>query len=235
MNDASAAKGSTEVTIRPIRPEDEPLMVAFHHNLSDASVYLRYFQVQKLDSRIAHENLIRRCCVDYDREIALRRRPPQSPNVHPRNLGRRTPHEAVRPRRSRTRRPSRRPLPRLRPRTRTRRPPHPNRARRKNPHHRCPHPLRKRPHASSGPPLPLHLCPWQRPYLPHHHPHPRLTFHHRGARVTQATTPAHVATRLTPREEFRTELPKWEKRSPRVTSITNSSDLSHGPQSTPVS
>jgi acetyltransferase len=77
MPDASAASGpaatkaTTEVTIRPIRPEDEPLMVAFHHTLSDASVYLRYFQVQKLDSRIAHENLIRRCCVDYDREIAL--------------------------------------------------------------------------------------------------------------------------------------------------------------------
>jgi acetyltransferase len=68
---ASAASATTEVTIRPIRPEDEPLMVAFHHTLSDASVYLRYFQVQKLDSRIAHENLIRRCCVDYDREIAL--------------------------------------------------------------------------------------------------------------------------------------------------------------------
>jgi acetyltransferase len=64
-------KDASEVTIRPIRPEDEPLMVAFHHTLSDASVYLRYFQVQKLDSRISHENLIRRCCVDYDREIAL--------------------------------------------------------------------------------------------------------------------------------------------------------------------
>ncbi len=64
-------KDSSEVTIRPIRPEDEPLMVDFHLTLSDASVYLRYFQVQKLDSRIAHTNLIRRCCVDYDREIAL--------------------------------------------------------------------------------------------------------------------------------------------------------------------
>ncbi len=71
MPDASAANAATEVTIRPIRPEDEPLMVAFHSTLSDSSVYLRYFQVQKLDSRIAHENLIRRCCVDYDREIAL--------------------------------------------------------------------------------------------------------------------------------------------------------------------
>jgi acetyltransferase len=64
-------KDASEVTIRPIRPEDEPLMVDFHLTLSDASVYLRYFQVQKLDSRIAHTNLIRRCCVDYDREIAL--------------------------------------------------------------------------------------------------------------------------------------------------------------------
>jgi acetyltransferase len=64
-------KDGSEATIRPIRPEDEPLMVAFHSTLSDSSVYLRYFQVQKLDSRIAHERLIRKCCVDYDREIAL--------------------------------------------------------------------------------------------------------------------------------------------------------------------
>ena len=71
LKDCTAANAAAEVTIRPIRPEDEPLMVAFHQTLSDSSVYLRYFQVQKLDSRIAHENLIRRCCVDYDREIAL--------------------------------------------------------------------------------------------------------------------------------------------------------------------
>jgi len=64
-------KDSSEVTLRPIRPEDEPLLVAFHHTLSDSSVYLRYFQIQKLDSRVAHERLIRKCCVDYDREIAL--------------------------------------------------------------------------------------------------------------------------------------------------------------------
>ena len=71
MPDSSAVKDVSEVTIRPIRPEDEPLMVAFHGTLSDSSVYLRYFQVQKLDSRVAHERLIRKCCVDYDREIAL--------------------------------------------------------------------------------------------------------------------------------------------------------------------
>ena len=64
-------KDGSDVTIRPIRPEDEPLMVAFHETLSDSSVYLRYFHVHKLDSRVAHERLIRKCCVDYDREIAL--------------------------------------------------------------------------------------------------------------------------------------------------------------------
>jgi acetyltransferase len=67
----SKMQDGSEVTLRPIRPEDEPLMVAFHETLSDSSVYLRYFQVQKLDTRIAHERLIRKCCVDYDREIAL--------------------------------------------------------------------------------------------------------------------------------------------------------------------
>jgi len=46
-------------------------MVEFHRTLSDSAVYLRYFQVQKLDSRIDHERLIRRCCVDYDRQMAL--------------------------------------------------------------------------------------------------------------------------------------------------------------------
>ena len=33
----------TPVTIRPIRPEDEPLMVKFHGTLSEESVYHRYF------------------------------------------------------------------------------------------------------------------------------------------------------------------------------------------------
>jgi acetyltransferase len=64
-------KGGTDVTIRPIRPEDEPLMVKFHQQLSDRSVYLRYFQISALDQRIAHERLLRICFIDYDREMAL--------------------------------------------------------------------------------------------------------------------------------------------------------------------
>ena len=64
-------KNGTKVTIRPIRPEDEPIMVKFHETLSEESVYYRYFSQLKLDQRIAHERLTRMCFNDYDREIAL--------------------------------------------------------------------------------------------------------------------------------------------------------------------
>jgi acetyltransferase len=59
------------VTIRPIRPEDEPLMVRFHQALSDETVHARYFSLLKLDERTAHERLARVCFIDYDRVMAL--------------------------------------------------------------------------------------------------------------------------------------------------------------------
>ncbi|MGH9602162.1 MAG: bifunctional acetate--CoA ligase family protein/GNAT family N-acetyltransferase [Terriglobales bacterium] len=59
------------VTIRPIRPEDEPLMVWFHQTISERSVFLRYFQQLQLAQRVAHERLTRICFIDYDREMAL--------------------------------------------------------------------------------------------------------------------------------------------------------------------
>jgi RimJ/RimL family protein N-acetyltransferase len=59
------------VSLRPIRPEDEPLMVAFHRTLSDRSVRLRYFAPLKLGQRVAHERLVRVCFGDYDRDLAL--------------------------------------------------------------------------------------------------------------------------------------------------------------------
>jgi acetyltransferase len=59
------------VTIRPIRPEDELLMVKFHESLSDRSVYMRYFHMLSLGQRITHERLTRICFVDYDREMVL--------------------------------------------------------------------------------------------------------------------------------------------------------------------
>ena len=64
-------KNGVEVTIRPIRPEDEPLMIDFHERLSDRTVYMRYFQPLKLTQRTAHERLTRICFIDYDREMAL--------------------------------------------------------------------------------------------------------------------------------------------------------------------
>ncbi len=64
-------KDGTEVLIRPIRPEDEPLLVRFHETLSDRTVYLRYLHVIKLSQRVAHERLTRICFIDYDREMAL--------------------------------------------------------------------------------------------------------------------------------------------------------------------
>jgi len=64
-------KDGNQVTIRPIRPEDEPLMVKFHETLSDRSVYLRYFGSLSLSRRVAHERLLRICFGDYDREMAL--------------------------------------------------------------------------------------------------------------------------------------------------------------------
>jgi len=71
-------KDGTQVTIRPIRPEDEPLMVRFHETLSERSVYLRYFHLMNLEQRTTHERLTRICFIDYDREmalVALRRNP----------------------------------------------------------------------------------------------------------------------------------------------------------------
>ena len=64
-------RDETPITIRPICPEDEPLVVQFHQTLSEESVYLRYFHLMKLQARIAHDRLTRICFIDYDREIAL--------------------------------------------------------------------------------------------------------------------------------------------------------------------
>jgi len=68
---AWTSKNGMAVQIRPIRPEDEPLMVKFHTTLSEESVYMRYFHYIQYNQRIAHERLTRLCFIDYDREMAL--------------------------------------------------------------------------------------------------------------------------------------------------------------------
>lgn len=59
------------VVIRPIRPEDEPLMVEFHKTLSNDTVHFRYLGLMALDERIKHERLTRLCFIDYDHDMAL--------------------------------------------------------------------------------------------------------------------------------------------------------------------
>jgi acetyltransferase len=65
------AKDGVSLTIRPIRPEDEPLLVRLHETLSDQTVYRRYLRPLQLRDRVAHDRLARICFVDFDREIAL--------------------------------------------------------------------------------------------------------------------------------------------------------------------
>jgi acetyltransferase len=76
-------KNGERVEIRPIRPEDEPLLIKFHGKLSERSVYMRYFQPMKLSTRTAHERLTRICFIDYDREMALvgERQAPDGPEI----------------------------------------------------------------------------------------------------------------------------------------------------------
>lgn len=65
---SSSLKNGTKVVLRPIRSEDESLIVDFHRELSEDSVRQRYFEFMSLDERVAHERLIRICFTDYDRE-----------------------------------------------------------------------------------------------------------------------------------------------------------------------
>lgn len=64
-------KNGTNVTLRPIRPEDELLLVSFHKDLSENSVRQRYFEFRSYNERVAHERLVRICFNDYDREFAI--------------------------------------------------------------------------------------------------------------------------------------------------------------------
>jgi acetyltransferase len=56
------------VTMRPIRPEDEPLWTAMINSLSESTVQYRFFGSLR---QITKAMIIRYCHVDYDREIAI--------------------------------------------------------------------------------------------------------------------------------------------------------------------
>jgi acetyltransferase len=57
-----------EITLRPIRPEDEPLEYELLTTLSEKSMRQRFFQPIM---GISHEMLVRFCNIDYDREMAI--------------------------------------------------------------------------------------------------------------------------------------------------------------------
>jgi acetyltransferase len=58
----------TEVIVRPIRAEDEDLIVKHFSTFSEHTIRMRFFSMIK---RLTHESLIRLCHLDYDREMAL--------------------------------------------------------------------------------------------------------------------------------------------------------------------
>ncbi len=70
MWDYTLANGK-RVLLRPIRPEDEPLIARFHGRLSEQTVYSRYLKATLLDQRVTHDRLVRICFNDYDRSLAL--------------------------------------------------------------------------------------------------------------------------------------------------------------------
>jgi acetyltransferase len=57
-----------DLSIRPIRPEDAPLLSEMFDTLSPRSVYYRFFSPMK---QLSHAMLARFTQIDYDREIAL--------------------------------------------------------------------------------------------------------------------------------------------------------------------
>ena len=58
----------TEVLLRPVKPEDEPLVKEMLTSLSEKTLKERFFQVIK---SITHEMLIKLCNIDYNREMAM--------------------------------------------------------------------------------------------------------------------------------------------------------------------
>jgi len=61
-------RDGTPVLLRPMRPEDEPLVSAFLQKCSNETIFFRYFRFVK---QWTHEMLIRFTQNDYDREVGI--------------------------------------------------------------------------------------------------------------------------------------------------------------------
>lgn len=58
----------TQLLVRAIRPEDEPLIAELHAKHSEQTIRMRFFAMVRMLSR---DSLIRLCHLDYDRDLAL--------------------------------------------------------------------------------------------------------------------------------------------------------------------
>ena len=61
-------KDGTIVKLRPIKPEDEPLMLELFKTFSPETIRFRFFLPLR---EITHDDLVRYCNVDYKNEIAI--------------------------------------------------------------------------------------------------------------------------------------------------------------------
>jgi acetyltransferase len=68
LEERTRTKTGIDIFVRPIRPEDAPLLVELFESLSPKSVYRRFFTPMK---RLPHSMLARFTQIDYDRHIAL--------------------------------------------------------------------------------------------------------------------------------------------------------------------
>jgi acetyltransferase len=67
-NHPFALRDGRTVLVRPICPEDEPLIIALHAGHSERTIRMRFFSLVKTLTR---DSLIRLCHLDYEREMAL--------------------------------------------------------------------------------------------------------------------------------------------------------------------
>ena len=65
-----AIRGHGKLKVRPIRLDDEQEMIRFHAQLSEESIYLRYFEYLGLDRRTSHERLVQ-VCINRPESYAL--------------------------------------------------------------------------------------------------------------------------------------------------------------------
>jgi acetyltransferase len=61
-------RDGTPVLLRPIKPEDEAMMIEFFNTLSMKSMYFRFFHILK---PMSHKEIIRHTQIDYDRDMAI--------------------------------------------------------------------------------------------------------------------------------------------------------------------